>query len=57
MASKFLDILKKQKEKEVHIHEPHFNLEARVNANRIHLKTTNPSMKNTTIVQALVYYH
>jgi phosphoserine aminotransferase len=48
MASKFLDILKNQKEKEVHKHEPNFNLEAKVNSNRFHSKQTqsNPMKKH-----------
>lgn len=48
MASKFLDILKNQKEKEVHKHEPNFNLEAKVNSNRFHSKqiATNPMKKH-----------
>jgi hypothetical protein len=32
--SKIKEIIKLQKEKEVHKHEPNFNLEAKVNSNR-----------------------
>lgn len=32
--SKISEIIKLQKEKEVHKHEPNFNLEAKVNSNR-----------------------
>ncbi len=45
MASKFLDIIKKQKEQEVHQHQPNFNLEAKVNANRVHSKLKHNTMK------------
>ena len=45
MASKFLDIIKKQKELEVHQHQPNFNLEAKVNANRVHSKLKHNTMK------------
>lgn len=33
-TSKISEIIKLQKEKEVHKHEPNFNLEAKVNSNR-----------------------
>jgi hypothetical protein len=32
--SKISEIIKLQKEKEVHKHEPNFNLEAKINSNR-----------------------
>ncbi|SPE78437.1 Phosphoserine aminotransferase [Flavobacterium columnare] len=41
MSIKFSDIIKGQKEKETHVHEPRFNLEARVNANRLYVKSNN----------------
>jgi len=33
-STKISEIIKAQKEKEVHKHEPNFNLEAKVNSNR-----------------------
>ncbi|AEW85144.1 3-phosphoserine/phosphohydroxythreonine aminotransferase [Flavobacterium columnare] len=39
MSINFSDIIKKQKEQETHIHQPRFNLEARINANRLQIKS------------------